>query len=94
MFGLVDSDCWYDCAVMILLGAFVYRGHRWAIIGAMLLWTFEKLAAPLMGPPKSGVRPIIIGQLIWWAIYMHAFYLSLRVENERKRRQRRDANID
>jgi uncharacterized RDD family membrane protein YckC len=78
------SDAWVDCVLMMLIAAFVYRGHRWAMIAAMLLWTLEKLDLTFTSL-GHGIHVWPIGQIIWWAVYMHAFYLALRVENERKR---------
>jgi len=31
-----------DVAIFVAIGFFVYRGHRWAMIVAMILWTVEK----------------------------------------------------
>ncbi len=56
---------------------FTYLGHRWSIIGAMVLWTVEKIAA-IVAVPDLGIL-----QLLWWAAMMHALYFALRVERRR-----------
>jgi hypothetical protein len=62
------------------LGLFMYRGTRWAFIVGMVLWTLEKVIA-LYGGLSAGATPIM--QVIWWAIYMSAFFLAFKVESER-----------
>jgi hypothetical protein len=58
---------------------FVYKGHRWAIILLMILYTFDKgyLFYELRG---NNVMPII-----WWLIVMPYFWKALMVENERRK---------
>jgi hypothetical protein len=63
-----------DSVLMIIIGLFVLRGHKWAMIAAMILWTFEKLVSL---PTNAFVS------LLWWALYMHSFYLAYRVEKLR-----------
>jgi hypothetical protein len=83
--GTFDNWVLVDAALMAALAAFIYFGHRWAMIAAMALWTFEKgVGASLV---SQGVHPsTLIMQVIWWCIYMHAFFLSFRVEQERRKR--------
>jgi hypothetical protein len=72
---------------MGVLSLFINLGHRWAMIGAMVLWTLEKTFVVLvgLGPAHRGA-PLVVGQLIWWCIYMHAFYFALRIEQQRRAR--------
>ncbi len=72
---------------MLVLGTFILFGHRWAIVTTMLVWTYEKGYMIFTNPSKTRVKAALIGQIIWWAFYMRTFYLALRIENERKRRQ-------
>jgi hypothetical protein len=86
-FQVTDNSAYWDAGTFVLLGALVYFGHRWAMIGAMILWTIEKvltIGQGFEGPHR--VNPVM--QIIWWAIFMHAFYLAFRVEQEKRRRQR------
>jgi len=59
---------------------FMYRGHRWAFILGMALWTLEK-AALLFGGVSAGRAPIV--QIFWWAIYLNAFFMGFKVESRR-----------
>ena len=62
---------------------FVYKGHRWAIVLLMALWTFEKgyqLYEIGQGGSGNGVMPII-----WWLIIVPYFWKALKVENERRK---------
>lgn len=84
-FKFTDASAYLDVALFAVLAVFVYLGHRWAMIAAMLLWTAEKVIIAVSGlgsiHPNAGM---LIGQLFWWTAYMHAFYLSFRVEQRRK----------
>ncbi len=86
-FGAITADSYFDSALMAVLAAFIYRGHRWAMIAAMVLWTAEKILTGFTGigtfkPPNGGA---LVVSLLWWAAYMHAFYLAFRVEQERRK---------
>lgn len=69
-----------EVAIWATLGIFMYRGHRWAFVLGMVLWTFEK-GALLFAGMSSGAAPIM--QIFWWCIYMNAFLLGFRVETRR-----------
>ena len=45
-----------DVVLMAILAVLVHLGHRWAMIGASVLWTGEK-AFMLMGAFKGRLRP-------------------------------------
>jgi hypothetical protein len=72
-----DPIAFLDPAAMLALAVFVHQGKRWAMIGAMLVWTVEK-TLQIAGNPGF----IFIG-LPWWAAFMHAFYMALMVERRR-----------
>jgi hypothetical protein len=67
-----------DATLFLGLGAFIYRGHRWAIICAMMFWTLEKVYQ-LYAKPQYAIMAIL-----WWTIYMQAFYIAYRVEKEKR----------
>lgn len=71
-----------DAIAMLALGLFIYLGHRWASVAAMILWTFEK-GSLLLGGFADGGNPVT--QIIWWCLFMHAFYLAFRVEQQRRK---------
>lgn len=76
------SEVIWSLIIYIPILAFVYRGHRWAIIALMGLWTFEKIYQLYQigeGGSGGGIMPII-----WWLIIMPYFWKALRVENARK----------
>lgn len=62
---------------------FVYKGHRWAILLVMFLWTGDK-AYQLYQVSSSGQGsvPLVI---FWWFIVMPYLYKALKVENARSR---------
>jgi len=76
-FGL-SSGALIDVAIMLGLALFTYLGHRWAMIGAMTVWTIEKFFAVAINPY------MIVTALIWWALNMHVFYSAFRVEQWRR----------
>jgi hypothetical protein len=61
-----------DVALFFILAPFVYQGRKPALMIAMLLWTIEKLASI-----TNHSSPVI--QVIWWALYMKAFYMAYTV---------------
>jgi len=69
--------------VFLGLGAFIYFGHRWAMILGMILWTGEK-ALQLVSMFQTGHFANPIGILIFWGVFMHAMYLAFRVEQSRR----------
>ena len=79
LFGLATGVIISNAVVYSTLAFFVYRGHRWALLGAMILWTFDKGAAVYESPR------MVAGQAIWWLIYMSAFWKAFRVERERRK---------
>jgi hypothetical protein len=76
--GWADAWSLLDAVLFVGLGAFIYRGHRWAMICAMVLWTLEK-AYGLYAKPEYAVI-----SAVWWTTYMQAFYLAYRVENAKR----------
>lgn len=78
-----------DAAAFLVLALFISKGHRWPMIAAMILWTFEKgislydqFQAAAAG--SSGAS-FLLTTVIWWTMYMHAFYLAFRVEQARRK---------
>lgn len=68
-----------EALIWTTLAIFMYRGHRWAFIAGMVLWTFEKGAMLLDSQAHSA--PVL--QVVWWAIYLNAFLLAFRVEKRK-----------
>jgi hypothetical protein len=81
--GYTTADLVAEGVIWTTLAIFMWRGHRWAFVAAMLLWTIEKGAMMVMGT-TAGRAPIT--QILWWVAYMHAFNLGFRVEQTRRRR--------
>jgi hypothetical protein len=92
-FKLSDSIAYWDAGVFAVLAAFIYFGHRWAMIAAMILWTIDKglFIAQGFDSGSAGSNPIM--QIIWWAVFMHAFYLAFRVEQEKRKRNRENSAL-
>jgi hypothetical protein len=68
-----------EAVVWTIVAILMYRGYRWAFLAGMLLWTFEKGGLLF----SSGAAPVV--QIIWWTIYMSAFFLAFKVETDRAR---------
>jgi hypothetical protein len=77
----LDSWGFLDVVLFLVLAFFVYKGHRWAMICAMIFWTGEKVYAIAT---SSGTTPIV--NIIWWAVYMSAFWLAFKIELERNKK--------
>ena len=78
-FGKWDASSLIDAGLMALLSVFCFMGKRWALMAAMIYWTFAKIAliATSLGLP--------IIQILWWALYMKQFYLAWKVEQIRRK---------
>ncbi len=84
-FGDVDRTI----SIFLPLSFFVYRGHRWALITAMMLWTLFKgfgcygdLATSISDPASSIRLPM---HLIWWLLWMSCFTRAFAVERARRK---------
>ncbi len=73
-------------AVYLALAVFIYRGHRWAFIIAMVVWTMEKAAQLVEGLSQATTGAGgSITVLVWWAFYMSVFWSGFTVERARQR---------
>jgi hypothetical protein len=86
---IVGFNAWnfLDVAIAIVFAIFIYRGHRWAMIAATVWWSIEKVDSlvTLFNAPvgQNGGNNLIL-PIIWWCIYMHAFYLAFKTEQARR----------
>jgi hypothetical protein len=81
LIGLSAFETGVEVVTWGSLGAAMYRGHRWAFVTAIVLWTLEK-GYMLFAGVAAGGAPIV--QVIWWAVYMNAFFQGYKVEAVRK----------
>ena len=67
----------------LILVVFIYKGKRWAMVLAMIIFTLDRaynFIALDVGNVVSGIVNIVI-----WAIFMHYFWLAEEVEAERRK---------
>lgn len=84
---------WVDGLIFLILGLFVLRGSRWAMVLAMVVWTFEKgdlIYDGIMGNHSYGTITLTNGgnyviSFLWWALYMQVLYKAFRVECLRRK---------
>jgi hypothetical protein len=81
--GVFDAYAAVDVIIMAVLAVFIYWGHRWAMFVAMVLWTLEKALSAWV-VIETGRGGNVLLQVLWWCVYMHAFYLAVRVEQQRR----------
>ncbi len=74
-------DHFTDAMIWLVMALFMFLGQRWAFVVGMILWTIEK--AMLLTSQMGGAAAPVV-QIIWWCIYMQAFFLAYRVETQRK----------
>lgn len=84
-FFALDSSALLDVFIYLFLAVFIYKGFRWFMVAAMVIWTFEKFYM-LVDQSGVGGNPIIA--IIWWAVYLHYFWLAFKVEQVRKKSQK------
>ena len=85
LFNIVDNaDLIGSLIIYLPLAFFIYKGHRWAMIGAMVMWTIDK-AYQMYTMTQSSTHgsPVLI--ILWWLWFMSAFYKAYQVEQERRK---------
>lgn len=84
LFGVLSLDAG-TLVELVIYGVslyFIFKGHRWAIILVMILWTGDKaLQLYQVGSSGQGNAYIII---VWWLLVMPYLYKALKVENLRR----------
>jgi hypothetical protein len=83
--GISDKWTYLDITLFTSLAIFIFFGHRWAMISAMVLWTIEKGDSIYDITQSSAPNGVSLVPVIFWAVFMHAFYLAFRVETQRSR---------
>ena len=88
-FNLMDFSGFYDAGIGLLLAIFIYIRHRWALVGAMIYWSLEKaiaalgvIAALVTNTGEIISAPALVSHFVWWAVYMHIFYIALKVDQK------------
>lgn len=81
-FGVVAYESVYSAIIYVPLAFFVWKGHRWALIAMMILWTVEK-GLQVYDSASLGSSPIV--PIIWWAIFMGYFVNAFKVEVARRK---------
>lgn len=83
LFANWDSSASIDVILMLIIAFFIYKGHRWAMIAAMIYWTFAKFYGMYLSY-SAGSTPNPLLAILWWTLYMHAFYVAYKVEQFRR----------
>jgi len=73
----VLEDILYSLVIYVPILFFVYKGHRWAIITLMILFTIERAYFLISG---GGIMSIV-----WWILIIPYFYRVLVLENRRRK---------
>lgn len=72
----------------LIFALFIYKGHRWAMIGAMIMWTADKV---YQISTMNVTSPISI--FFWWIALMIPLYNAVKIENERIKRNIKNIEI-
>jgi len=80
VFGI--QEILWGSIIYIPILFFVYKGHRWAIVALIIVWTIDKgsIFIQSVSDGSGAIAPII-----WWLIVTPYFISALRVENERRK---------
>ena len=92
-FFKMDKMGFVDIVLFLVLGFFIYKGQRWAIIITMILWTMEKAFLIYEPITKNNYSTTPI-QIVWWCLYMHVFYVALKVDSLRRRAIRKKTTTE
>jgi hypothetical protein len=87
LFGLTAEDVLYSGVLYGVLAFFIYRGHRWAMLGAMGLWTLEKALQVVTEGAGAGLISIVL----FWYVFVQVFWKAYQVERQRHERATADA---
>jgi hypothetical protein len=87
LFGLTAEDVLYSAVIYGVLAFFIYRGHRWATLAAMGLWTLEKGLQLVTEGAGAGIISIVL----FWYVFVQVFYKAYQVERYRHDRAAADA---
>lgn len=74
--GLTISDFIYGLIIYLPVLFFVYRGHRWAMVTLIIIWTIEKVFTIVLSG-GSGV----VGSLFYWYIVVGFLLKAIQIEN-------------
>jgi len=81
------EDVLYSFIIYIPLAYFIYKGHRWAMIVMIIMWTLEK-GYQLVATTPVGRLGILT--LVWWYIVVAYLYKAIKIENARRKKERED----
>lgn len=79
--GTIEKEAIFDAVILGVLSFFVYKGQRWAIIAAMVVWTIEKGYTLVMGD-----SPVM--SIVWWLALMSPLFGALKVEQVRRKQEK------
>ena len=76
-----------DIAAVLVLALFIYKGNKTAIVIAMIYWTFSKILQIISIASPEGNSSIvnIWSPILFWTIWMAAFWQAYQVETERRK---------
>ena len=83
-FGEYSSmgDMFLSLVIYVPLLFFVYKGHKWAIVSLLALYTLEKAYTLYLSVETGG---FVLSSIIWWLIVAPYIYKALLVENARSK---------
>lgn len=82
----IDWTSFFSAVVIYLpLAIFMFKGHRWAFIVGMVLWTIEKgYSFYLVTQYTSPNIFMFFMVFVWWATFMKVFWQAFKVEQARR----------
>lgn len=83
LFEMLPFEFVFAVLIYLPIAFFIYKGHRWAMVLMMVLWTLEK-AYQLYQIGEGGTGNAIL-PIIWWFIFMGELYRAYRVETARRK---------
>jgi hypothetical protein len=86
MFANSDIFNLVDVIMSLTIGYFMYKGRKWAMVFAMVFWSIEKfymIYERIQSATQSSSFTGVMMQIVYWAIFMHVFFLAYKVESAR-----------
>lgn len=79
LLGYISVYAMFDALIFLVLAILIYRGKHWALVLAMIFWTFEKYYDISSGGSNTTT---IVWAIIWWAVYMSFFWKAYQLKRK------------
>ncbi|RYF46902.1 MAG: hypothetical protein EOO38_13220 [Cytophagaceae bacterium] len=89
LLGISPKSNLVDVFLLAILAPLIWRGHKWAMVSMMVLWTLEQGHSTISSLYDCNLPNLHTAKaVIWWFIGMSFFSAAYRVEVSRSRQSK------